>query len=218
VTSVVNRYYDPTTGSFVSVDPDVIETGQMYAYAGDDPVDDVDPLGLYEYSYYWDLGTATQLGSAQGVFSYFVNNASAIFPFSLGGCQTLYKDESCTFHPPALGVSTNDYLDASKMTSTSITLTVRNWCQVGNKSICVAGDPPGSTITFSVGYFQCGKHVCVFLEQHANAPGAGPGADVAVDYYHQAIFAWQAQADNLAHALCGNSNPALIEGAGWSTA
>ncbi|MGC1239751.1 MAG: RHS repeat-associated core domain-containing protein, partial [Acidimicrobiales bacterium] len=42
----INRYYDPTTGEFVSVDPDVSETGQPYAYAGDDPVDGTDPLGL----------------------------------------------------------------------------------------------------------------------------------------------------------------------------
>jgi hypothetical protein len=46
VTSVINRYYDPTTGSFVSVDPDVAATGQAYAYAGDDPVNNVDPSGL----------------------------------------------------------------------------------------------------------------------------------------------------------------------------
>jgi hypothetical protein len=46
VTSVINRYYDPTTGSFTSSDPDVAETGQPYAYAADDPVDNVDPLGL----------------------------------------------------------------------------------------------------------------------------------------------------------------------------
>jgi hypothetical protein len=47
VTSVVNRYYDPSTGGFFSVDPDVMETGRAYAYAGDDPVDNVDPSGLW---------------------------------------------------------------------------------------------------------------------------------------------------------------------------
>jgi hypothetical protein len=45
VTSVVNRYYDPTTGMFFTVDPDVMETGQSYAYAGDDPVNMEDPSG-----------------------------------------------------------------------------------------------------------------------------------------------------------------------------
>jgi hypothetical protein len=42
----INRYYDPATGQFVSVDPMVNETNQPYAYAGDDPVNGVDPAGL----------------------------------------------------------------------------------------------------------------------------------------------------------------------------
>jgi RHS repeat-associated protein len=43
---LINRYYDPATGQFLSVDPDVSQTGQPYAYAGDDPVNNTDPLGL----------------------------------------------------------------------------------------------------------------------------------------------------------------------------
>jgi hypothetical protein len=46
VISVINRYYDPVTGQFVSVDPMVNETDQSYLYAGDDPVNGVDPNGL----------------------------------------------------------------------------------------------------------------------------------------------------------------------------
>jgi hypothetical protein len=46
VTSVVNRYYDPTTGQFISVDPMVNTTGQSYSYTGNDPVNGTDPLGL----------------------------------------------------------------------------------------------------------------------------------------------------------------------------
>jgi hypothetical protein len=42
----VNRYYDPPTDQFLSVDPDVAETGQPYAFTGDDPLNLVDPLGL----------------------------------------------------------------------------------------------------------------------------------------------------------------------------
>jgi hypothetical protein len=45
VTSAINRYYDPATGEFISVDPDVAVTGQPYAYASDDPVDITDPTG-----------------------------------------------------------------------------------------------------------------------------------------------------------------------------
>lgn len=40
------RWYDPGTGSFISVDPLAQITGQRYAYANGDPVDAADPTGL----------------------------------------------------------------------------------------------------------------------------------------------------------------------------
>jgi uncharacterized protein RhaS with RHS repeats len=43
---VVGRYYDPTSGQFISVDPDVASTGEPYAFAGSDPVNSSDPSGL----------------------------------------------------------------------------------------------------------------------------------------------------------------------------
>lgn len=42
----IDRYYDPATDQFLSVDPDVAETGQPYAFTGDDPLNATDPLGL----------------------------------------------------------------------------------------------------------------------------------------------------------------------------
>lgn len=44
---IVDRYYDPSTDQFLSVDPDVAETGQPYAFTKDDPLNSTDPLGLY---------------------------------------------------------------------------------------------------------------------------------------------------------------------------
>jgi RHS repeat-associated protein len=44
---LINRYYDPSTSLFVSVDPYVGATAQAYAYAGSDPMNSVDPLGLW---------------------------------------------------------------------------------------------------------------------------------------------------------------------------
>jgi RHS repeat-associated protein len=44
----VARWYDPGTGEFMSVDPDLAETDQPYAYAGDDPVNEGDPSGLHK--------------------------------------------------------------------------------------------------------------------------------------------------------------------------
>ena len=55
---LINRYYDPSTGSFVIVDPDVMETGQAYGYAGDDPVDNIDPLGLWGPNPFSDIAEA----------------------------------------------------------------------------------------------------------------------------------------------------------------
>jgi hypothetical protein len=43
---LVGRYYDPATDQFLSVDPDVAETMQPYAFTGDDPLNATDPLGL----------------------------------------------------------------------------------------------------------------------------------------------------------------------------
>jgi hypothetical protein len=62
----MNRYYDPSSGSFFSVDPDVMETGQAYSYAGDDPVDGVDPTGDGPISGVGQSNVATtSLGRAQ---------------------------------------------------------------------------------------------------------------------------------------------------------
>ncbi len=42
---LLNRYYDPTTEAFVTVDPAVALTQTPYAYVGDDPLDGTDPSG-----------------------------------------------------------------------------------------------------------------------------------------------------------------------------
>jgi len=42
----VGRYYDPSTAQFLSIDPLVGITGAPYSYAGDNPLDGTDPLGL----------------------------------------------------------------------------------------------------------------------------------------------------------------------------
>jgi RHS repeat-associated protein len=41
------RYMDPTTGQFLSVDPDVAVTGQPYSFTNGDPVNGSDPTGLH---------------------------------------------------------------------------------------------------------------------------------------------------------------------------
>jgi hypothetical protein len=45
VVFIINRYYDPTTDQFLSVDPKVSQTDQPYVFAGDSPLNATDPLG-----------------------------------------------------------------------------------------------------------------------------------------------------------------------------
>ena len=43
---LTHRYYDPTTGQFLTVDPLVAQTGEPYGYTNDNPVNKSDPAGL----------------------------------------------------------------------------------------------------------------------------------------------------------------------------
>ncbi|MGH7174811.1 MAG: hypothetical protein ACREGR_00430, partial [Minisyncoccia bacterium] len=42
----INRYYDPATDLFLSIDPAVDVTGQPYVFTNDNPLNATDPLGL----------------------------------------------------------------------------------------------------------------------------------------------------------------------------
>lgn len=43
---LINRYYNPQTGQFISVDPAIAQSNQPYTYAAGNPVSRVDPTGL----------------------------------------------------------------------------------------------------------------------------------------------------------------------------
>ena len=45
---LINRYYEPTTGQFVSVDPSVSSTRTPYVFTDDNPVNAIDPTGKHE--------------------------------------------------------------------------------------------------------------------------------------------------------------------------
>ncbi|WP_328296185.1 IPT/TIG domain-containing protein [Kineococcus sp. NBC_00420] len=55
---LINRYYDPATAQFISIDPAVVATLQAYAYANADPINGVDPLGLFG----WDTVSSLAAG------------------------------------------------------------------------------------------------------------------------------------------------------------
>ena len=44
---LINRYYDPSTNQFLTIDPDVASTGQPFVFTNDDPLNATDPLGLF---------------------------------------------------------------------------------------------------------------------------------------------------------------------------
>jgi RHS repeat-associated protein len=56
---LVNRYYDPATAQFLTVDPAFDVTLSPYGYVGNDPLNAIDPLGLFGWSnFFHRVGTA----------------------------------------------------------------------------------------------------------------------------------------------------------------
>ena len=63
------RYYDPTTGSFLTRDTDLSQLA--YVYCGDDPVNMIDPSGHYSWSIFvQDFKGAIQLDTANPVMMF----------------------------------------------------------------------------------------------------------------------------------------------------
>ena len=74
------RYYDPATGQFLSADPARAVTRSQYGYAGNDPLNYVDPLGLW-----WTPGKAVGIVSTLAGASALVLAATGVgAPVALG--------------------------------------------------------------------------------------------------------------------------------------
>jgi RHS repeat-associated protein len=58
---LVNRYYDPGTAQFLTVDPALDNSGAPYGYASGDPVNNIDPLGLWGWPSMSQLRKGAQL-------------------------------------------------------------------------------------------------------------------------------------------------------------
>jgi RHS repeat-associated protein len=72
---LINRYYDPATDEFLSIDPDVVTTDQPYVFTNDDPLNAEDPLGLFSCSSPSSKFCESLLSSnknAKTAFDYFV--------------------------------------------------------------------------------------------------------------------------------------------------
>jgi RHS repeat-associated protein len=62
------RYYDPSTGGFLSVDPLVAATGDPYEFGADNPLNAVDPTGLSWYNpLSWSKSTWEDVGTGAAV-------------------------------------------------------------------------------------------------------------------------------------------------------
>jgi RHS repeat-associated protein len=185
------RIYDPTTGQFLSRDPAVAMTRQPYGYVGGDPVNGVDPSGLWGYQRDWDIGATKEggfdpavVGSPQRVMAYLQAHASEIFPFSIGGCNQIYREENCALDfGPFPGP-----VKATACDATSFTFTARQ----GHY------DLPGSTIKFST-YEQDGN---VYLRQEATWVINNPlDLAKALPSVPVAWALWKLMADNLRAAV-----------------
>jgi RHS repeat-associated protein len=82
------RYYDPTTGQFLTVDPMVDETGTPYAYVGDDPLDNTDLTGLCSFWCWVGVGAAV-VGTAACIIAEPCGIAEGGIALSVGGAAVL---------------------------------------------------------------------------------------------------------------------------------
>jgi hypothetical protein len=83
----INRYYDPTTDQFLSIDPDVAMTNQPYVFTNDDPLNSEDPNGLHCFSFvclYNDLAVNVEAASAAAAIVS-VTAASVVVDDTSGG-------------------------------------------------------------------------------------------------------------------------------------
>jgi RHS repeat-associated protein len=177
------RYYDPATGQFLSRDPLVMLTQQAYGYAGGNPLNAIDPSGMYHYIYRELIGPASQGISPQSVMGALQGNPGQYFPFSvMGDAGETNIMQGSSYH---LGVIplVNWPVQVSKTTQTSFTFTVPpgNWIE-----------PPGSTITFSA----CVEGGNVYLQQKADTPyPLLPGLEQLAPI--GALYAWERMGANL---------------------
>jgi RHS repeat-associated protein len=191
----IGRYYDPSTGQFLTLDPLTPQTEEPYAYAGGNPVSNVDPRGLYHYRYSESVGPIAQAGSPEFAMAAFEADPATVFPFPITGCSTISKGSVCTLSALDLlpGIAApygTGQVVVSNTSPTSFTFTVISQSYF---------DPPGSTITFGLSD-QAGS---LTLTQTAHAP------EVFTNFLAPlfARFIWDEQAANLSLLLSRTTGP-----------
>jgi uncharacterized protein RhaS with RHS repeats len=156
--SVVDRYYDPDTGQFLTVDPDVGETGQPYAYAGGDPANGSDPTGasfwgtLADTFDPWSQGNYFYQHPAVGQVAMIAISAAqlgldpisdAVSSFSLG-TSLAEEGEVAGVDASEMAASDDDFLSAEGEADDLITLyhgSVDNFSDISANGLDPEGGP-----------------------------------------------------------------------------
>ena len=183
----VNRYYDPASYQFLSIDPKVGTTMEPYAFVGGDPLNATDPLGLYKYKYREYL--SRRVGNPRKAMSYLKRNVRKLFPFKVTGGTTIRSGEDLVLHPGPSGIEGVGTVAVKDVTATSFTFDVKSKGYF---------DPPGSTIALSTG----SSHGRTYLQESANAPNANVLSNIGGP--ELARSSWSNLASNIDSAKAGN--------------
>jgi RHS repeat-associated protein len=165
---LVNRYYDPTTAQFLSVDPLVAETGQPFAYAGDDPVNGSDPSGLITCGGFWGwvpgCGTTTDVqngvsGATNSASSAVTNELQTIDCNAVGGGNSIFNGilgcagdsngPACSLPGSALAGAlkpgSNEAETRAALAEQGVEIPSDYWAEPANNGKGWVFRPPGST-------------------------------------------------------------------------
>jgi len=102
------RHYDPATGQFLTRDPIEARTGEPYAYAGNNPVNRTDPMGLCWGPGCWveqAIEVGVEIASDPGAA--LADAGKGAWNFGVGAINALTGSDNCGFDGPGLSWSTN---------------------------------------------------------------------------------------------------------------
>lgn len=108
VNSAINRYYDPTTYQFLSVDPQVATTGQPYAFVNDNPMNATDPLGNKWYEpWTWTWKTWATIGAVTLTVAAAGTGVGAAFELVVAGGEATSTVTTLTYASLATGLGSS---------------------------------------------------------------------------------------------------------------
>ena len=118
----VARYYDPSTGQFLSVDPAIALTETPYSYVGDDPVNEADPSGL--------APDQAQCETAQNSYGSGPLTSQEVASQTSNGCKSVPEVVPCPVHGTSSSVDSSGP-PTETSTSVEVTCTTNPNCYSG---------------------------------------------------------------------------------------